>query len=83
MPTATDPSTSEVSGDHRPFGLPALKTALVVGTVLTLINHPDLLRVPLTLRVVAQCLLNFMVPYLVAGYSRQTLLSRIAAGPSE
>lgn len=83
MRTATALTTSGGSNNHRPFGLQTLKTALVVGTALTLINHPDLMRVPLTFRVLLQCLLNFVVPFLVAGYSRYTLLKRIAAAPSE
>jgi hypothetical protein len=62
--------------EDRAFGLSALKTSLVVGTVLTVINHPDLLRVPLTPHVLLQCVLNYVVPFLVAGYSRHTLLRR-------
>lgn len=64
--------------EQRAFGLAAAKTALLVGTLLTLINHPDILRLEMTRQVILQCLLNFIVPFLVAGYSRHALLKRIA-----
>jgi hypothetical protein len=76
-------ATPGMSNDHKPFGRAALRTALVVGTTLTLINHPDILRVPLTPGVLLQCLLNFVVPFLVAGYSRYALLRRLEAPPTE
>lgn len=68
--------------DGRAFGLSALKTALVVGTALTVINHPDLLRGPLTPHVLLQCVLNYIVPFLVAGYSPHTLLRRESSRPT-
>lgn len=75
--------TRRTFNDHRPFGPATFRTALVVGTTLTLINHPDILSVPLTVHVLLQCGLNFVVPFLVAGYSRYTLLRRLAAPSSE
>ena len=48
----------------------ALKVALVVGTLLALINHGGaLLRMSLTGENVAQILLTYLVPYCVATYS--------------
>lgn len=48
----------------------ALKVALVVGTLLTLINHgPSLLEYQLTSRHYLQIALTYLVPYLVSTYS--------------
>lgn len=48
----------------------ALKVALVVGTLLTLINHgPALFEYQLTSRHYLQIVLTYMVPYLVSTYS--------------
>lgn len=52
---------------HRPVDLNALKTALVVGTVLTLINQGDvLLRGVVSLGVLAKIALTYVVPYVVS-----------------
>lgn len=64
--------------EQRAFGRAAAKTALVVGTLLTLINHPAILRLEIAPPVLLQCLLNYMVPFLVAGYSRHSLLRCVA-----
>jgi hypothetical protein len=60
----------------RAFGLSALKTSLVVGTVSTVINHPD----PGACRSLLACCYSACSitwsPFLVAGYSRYTLLRR-------
>lgn len=77
---------TEIDGAHairttpareRAFGGAAARTSLVVGTALTLINHPEVLRVGLTPDLVVPLLLNYIVPFLVAGYSRLRLLARI------
>lgn len=48
----------------------ALKVALVVGTLLTLINHgPTLFEYQLTSRHYLQIALTYLVPYLVSTYS--------------
>ncbi len=48
----------------------ALKVALVVGTLLTRINHgPALLEYQLTSRHYLQIALTYLVPYLVSTYS--------------
>lgn len=48
----------------------ALKVALVVGTLLTLINHgPALLEYQLTSHHYLQIALTYLVPYLVSTYS--------------
>lgn len=70
---------------HRPVVLNALKTALVVGTVLTLINQGDaLLRGAVSLGVLAKIALTYVVPYLVstAGALGATRL-RAAAAPDD
>jgi len=58
----------------RAFGSAAIRTAVVVGTALTFINHPTILWTPPTRDIVVKTLLNFLVPFLVAGYSRHALL---------
>lgn len=48
----------------------ALKIALIVGTLLTLINHgPALIEFHLTSRHYLQIALTYLVPYLVSTYS--------------
>jgi hypothetical protein len=64
---------------ERAFGAAALKTALVVGTVLTLINRPELVGLGPGPDHLAP-LLNYVVPFLVAGYSRHRLLGRFEDG---
>lgn len=65
-----------VSGE-RAFGMAAGKTCIVVGTALTLINHPAILGSGLSLDLLGPTLLNYLVPFLVAGYSRYRLLGRL------
>lgn len=59
------------------FGLAAAKTCAVVGTALTLINHPEIVRTGLPLDLLGPTLLNYLVPFLVSGYSRSRLLRRL------
>ena len=48
----------------------AIKVALVVGTVLALINHGDaILHASLTKHSIFQILLTYLVPYCVSTYS--------------
>lgn len=51
-----------------------MRTSLVVGTALTLINHPEIILLGLSTDLVVPLLLNYIVPFLVAGYSRHRLL---------
>ncbi|HZU06634.1 MAG TPA: nitrate/nitrite transporter NrtS [Chloroflexota bacterium] len=52
---------------HRPLVLNGLKTAALVGTVLTLINQGDvLLQNSITIGVLAKIALTYLVPYLVS-----------------
>ncbi len=62
---------------ERAFGAAAVRTSLVVGIALTLINHPQVIRLRVGLDLVMPLLLNFIVPFLVAGYSRHRLLRRL------
>ncbi len=62
------------------FGMAALRTSLVVGTTLTLTNHPGLFREEEIANILLPIVLNFLVPFLVAGYSRWALLRRGGAG---
>lgn len=56
---------------HPDISRRALRVALIVGTVLTLINHYDLLLgKPLTLKVVIQIMLTYTVPYLVSTHGQ-------------
>ena len=61
----------------------ALKVALVVGPVLTLINHaPSIIALDLDPRFAFQTVLTFFVPYLVSTYaSAMTELSQAASEP--
>lgn len=59
------------------FGWSAVRTSLVVGTALTLINHPEVVRVGFGPDLLLPLLLNYLVPFLVAGYSRHRLLARL------
>lgn len=48
----------------------AIKVALIVGTLLALINHGDsLLQMSLNAENIVQILLTYLVPYCVATYS--------------
>jgi hypothetical protein len=61
----------------RAFGAAAVWTSLVVGTLLSIINHPEVVRLDVTRDIVVKSLLNYLVPFLVAGYSRHVLLRRL------
>jgi hypothetical protein len=63
---------------QRAFGAPAVTTALIVGTALTLINHPGIVGLDPGPGLLTPLLLNFVVPFLVAGYSRHRLLKRLS-----
>ena len=55
----------------------ALKTAVVVGTLLALINYLDiLLEGSVTPSIVFKIILTYCVPYIVAGYSSVSALSK-------
>jgi hypothetical protein len=57
----------------------ALKVALVVGSILALINHGrDIFTLNLTPGSVSQILLTYMVPYIVSTYSSVRALQRHA-----
>lgn len=45
-----------------------------MGTALTLINHPEVLRLDLAPALLVPTALNYVVPFLVSGYSRYCLL---------
>lgn len=52
--------------------IPSCKTAMVVGTVLTMVNQWDrLLHQPFTIALASRMLLNFVVPFSVSIYSRR------------
>lgn len=70
-------AVSGAASGPRAFGAPAVKTALVVGTALTLINHPEVVGLVANTDLVLPLLLNYLVPFLVAGYSRHRLLRRL------
>ena len=56
----------------------ALRTAATVGVVLTIINRPEIFTGRATAGTWAQVGLNFLVPFLVATYSRWRLLRQLA-----
>ncbi|MBT3834124.1 MAG: nitrate/nitrite transporter NrtS [Gammaproteobacteria bacterium] len=59
----------------RPVVLTAIKVALVVGTVLALINHgPALLALELSRQQILQIALTYLVPYGVSTYSSVKML---------
>ena len=59
----------------RPVMLTAIKVALVVGTVLALINHgPALLALELSRQQILQIALTYLVPYCVSTYSSVKVL---------
>jgi len=59
--------------------LSALKVALMVGSILALINHGgDIFTLNLTPRSVSQILLTYLVPYGVSTYSSVRALQRHA-----
>ena len=54
----------------RPIVLTATKVAIVVGTILALINHaPALLALELSRQQILQIALTYLVPYCVSTYS--------------
>lgn len=54
----------------RPVVTTALKVALLVGSVLALINHgPAMMRLMLSFENICQILLTYLVPYTVSTYS--------------
>ena len=59
----------------RPVVLTAIKVALVVGTILALINHgPALLALELSRQQILQIALTYLVPYCVSTYSSVNIL---------
>jgi hypothetical protein len=74
-------SHAAIQARPRAFGGPAIRTALVVGTALTLINHPGIVGLDPAPGLLTPILLNFLVPFLVAGYSRYRLLKRLSEQP--
>ena len=59
----------------RPVVLTAIKVAIVVGTVLALINHgPALLALELSSQQIVQIALTYLVPYGVSTYSSVKML---------
>jgi hypothetical protein len=59
----------------RPVVLTAIKVAIVVGTVLALINHgPALLALELSRQQIMQIALTYLVPYSVSTYSSVKML---------
>jgi hypothetical protein len=59
----------------RPVVLTAIKVALVVGTILALINHgPALLALELSRQQILQIALTYLVPYCVSTYSSVKIL---------
>jgi hypothetical protein len=74
-------SPAAIRNPQRAFGAPAIRTALVVGTALTLINHPGIVGLDPAPGLLTPILLNFLVPFLVAGYSRYRLLKRLSEHP--
>jgi hypothetical protein len=59
----------------RPVVLTAIKVAIVVGTILALINHgPALLTLELGRQQIVQIALTYLVPYGVSTYSSVKML---------
>ena len=66
----------------RPVVLTAIKVALVVGTVLALINHgPALLALELSRQQMLQIALTYLVPYGVSTYSSVKMLKNQSVRP--
>ena len=66
----------------RPVVLTAIKVALVVGTVLALINHgPALLALELSRQQMLQIALTYLVPYGVSTYSSVKVLKNQPVRP--
>ena len=66
----------------RPVVLTAIKVALVVGTVLALINHgPALLALELSRQQILQIALTYLVPYSVSTYSSVKMLKNQSVSP--
>jgi hypothetical protein len=67
---------------RKPVVLTALKVALVVGTILALINHgPALLALELSRQQILQIALTYLVPYCVSTYSSVVMLQNQQAKP--
>lgn len=59
----------------------ALKVALLVGTLLAVINHgPALVNLSLTTQAMFQILLTYLVPYGVSTYSSVKFIRRLESG---
>ena len=66
----------------RPVVLTAIKVALVVGTVLALVNHgPALLALELSRQQMLQIALTYLVPYGVSTYSSVKMLKNQPVRP--
>jgi hypothetical protein len=66
----------------RPVVLTAIKVALVVGTVLALINHgPALLALELSRQQILQIALTYLVPYAVSTYSSVKMMQNQPVRP--
>ena len=66
----------------RPVVLTAIKVALVVGTILALINHgPALLALELSRQQILQIALTYLVPYCVSTYSSVKILKNQPVRP--
>ena len=66
----------------RPVVLTAIKVALVVGTVLALMNHgPALLALELSSQQMLQIALTYLVPYGVSTYSSVKMLKNQPVSP--
>lgn len=74
---ATDGRAEFGSRRERAFGAAAVSTSVVVGTALTLINHPEVVWLGVAPDLAVPLVLNYLVPFLVAGYSRHKLLRRM------
>ncbi len=68
----------------RPVVLTAIKVALVVGTILALINHgPALLALEVSRQQILQITLTYLVPYCVSTYSSVKVLQNQLVRPHE
>ena len=66
----------------RPVVLTATKVAIVVGTILALINHaPALLALELSRQQILQIALTYLVPYCVSTYSSVKILKNQPVRP--
>ena len=68
----------------RPVVLTAIKVALVVGTILALINHgPALLALEVSRQQILQITLTYLVPYCVSTHSSVKVLQNQPVRPHE